>query len=343
MTDTGIIELQANQPEARPYRGGSGIARFRGEPQPDAFRPEDFLGSTTEVHAGGGVGLTRLPDGRQLREAIAADPIGFLGTASPSASAGENGLLTKLLSTDERLFVHSHPSDEFAREHGLGCTGKTESWFVLDVAEGSEPYVLLGFSREVAPAELADWFEQQDVAAMVSAMHRIPVAPGDTFHVPAGVPHGIGPGLTLVELQQPTDLSILLEYTGFPGLDRDSALLGMPRDRALSAIRRAAVPHAELAALRENRTALGRVQRLFPAAADPFYAAERVRPGSADAILRAGFAIIVVRAGSGEIRTARGAVAAAPGRVFLARHDAGELRIDPALDLVVCRPAEDAA
>ncbi|WP_125099410.1 class I mannose-6-phosphate isomerase [Leucobacter chromiireducens] len=340
MTGIGMIELQANQPAARPYRGGSGIARFRGATQPDAFRPEDFLGSTTEVHAGGGVGLTRLPDGRLLRDAIAADPIGFLGTATPRGDAGESGLLTKLLSTDERLFVHAHPTDEFARTHELGCVGKTESWFVLDVAPGADPYVLLGFAREVAPTELADWFEGQRVTDMVAAMHRVPVAPGDTFHVPAGLPHGIGPGLTLVELQQPADLSILLEYSGFPGLDRDAALLGMPRDRALAAIRREAIAAEELAGLRANRPEAGRVQRLFPAAADPFYSAERVRPGRTETTLRAGFAIIVVRAGVGAIRTTRGAITAAPGSVFLARHDAGELRIGPDLDLIVCRPAE---
>src|SRR6185437_16445273 len=73
------VVLGPNQPDGRPYLGGAGIARFRGTAQPSPHSPEDFVASTTEVFAGGGVGLTILPDGRRLRDAVIADPIGFLG------------------------------------------------------------------------------------------------------------------------------------------------------------------------------------------------------------------------------------------------------------------------
>ena len=39
--------------------------------------------------------------------------------------------------------------------------------------------------------------------------------PGDRVFVPAGLPHAIGDGILLVELQEPSDLSVLLEWTGF--------------------------------------------------------------------------------------------------------------------------------
>lgn len=339
MSAQGIIELGANRPAARPYRGGSGIARFRGIAHDDPWRPEDFLGSTTEVFAGGGVGLTRLGDGRTLREAVARDPEGYLGPAHPQ-DAG-TGLLTKLLSTDERLFIHAHPDDAFAREHGFGACGKTESWLVLDVAGSEDPYVLLGFRRDVAAQELSEWFERQDVAAMTGAMHRVAVSPGDTFHVPAGLAHGIGPGITLVELQQPSDLSILLEYAGYPGLDRAGALLALPRDVALGAFRLQRVGDGELDRLRGSRNPRGRVQRLFPEEADRYYEALRIRPGERAARLEAGFSILVVLGGRGAISWSGASREVRAGETLLVRYDAGPITIDPGLDLVSCGPPRE--
>ncbi|WP_053385615.1 class I mannose-6-phosphate isomerase [Leucobacter japonicus] len=336
----GIIDLPANQPLDRPYFGGSGIAAFRGIPQRDDRCPEDFLGSTTEVFSGGGVGLTVLSDGRTLRDAVADEPEGFLGPdLAAHLPAGSTGLLTKLLSTDAALFIHAHPDDAYARQHGLGCCGKTESWFILAVDDDAPGEVLLGFTRDVSQTELADWFETQNVAAMSAAMHRFRVRPGDTVHVPAGVPHGIGPGITLLELQQPTDLSILLEYAGYPGLNRADALLGLTVDTALAAFSSTALDTDALRTLREVRPTIGRIQLLFPADTHEFYGAERVHPGATAATLDAGFAIAVVIGGSGRIASARHALPVERGRVLLVRHDAGPVTVDPGLDVVFCRPA----
>ena len=51
MEDSGYVpvELGPNQPAARPYRGGAGIARLRGIAASGDDVPEDFLASTTEV------------------------------------------------------------------------------------------------------------------------------------------------------------------------------------------------------------------------------------------------------------------------------------------------------
>jgi mannose-6-phosphate isomerase len=40
------VVLGPNQPPQF-YRGGAGIARFRGTPQPSAYAPEDWVGPTT--------------------------------------------------------------------------------------------------------------------------------------------------------------------------------------------------------------------------------------------------------------------------------------------------------
>ena len=62
---------------------------------------------------------------------------------------------------------------------------------------------------------------------------------GDAVFVPAGAPHAIGDGMLIVELQEPTDLSILLEWEGFGIDDEQAATLGLGWDVALASVERA--------------------------------------------------------------------------------------------------------
>lgn len=329
------IVLAPNQPADRPYRGGEGIARFRGLPfGGDEHTPEDFVGSTTAVHGSDSVGLTRLPDGTLLRDAIAADPVGFLGLEHVDRFGADPRLLVKLLNTGERLFVHAHPGDGFARAVLHEPHGKTEAWIVVD----GEADAWLGFTRDVSADEVSAWFETQDAEAMLAAMHRISLRAGDTLLVPAGLPHAIGPGLTLVELQQPVDLSLILEYAGRPGLAADSALLGLTLDETLPAVRTAALGAQELAAL---RGALGGasapIGRLLPAAADPFFAAALLRPAPS-LELSPGFAIVVVTDGSGSLRWEEGELDLARGATALVPHGAGPVTFTGELTAIAAFP-----
>ena len=80
------IPLAANR-FPRFYRGGSAIDELRGgAPGADGvFLPEDWVGSTTAAFGSVSEGLTRLEDGRTLREAIRSDPEGFLGRSHAEA------------------------------------------------------------------------------------------------------------------------------------------------------------------------------------------------------------------------------------------------------------------
>ncbi|TIH40051.1 hypothetical protein [Subtercola vilae] len=342
------VILAPNQPLNRPYRGGSGIARFRGTAHIDPYTPEDFVGSSTEVFSGHGVGLTVLPDGRSLRDAIEADPLGYLGPHHVQAFGADPMLLVKLLSTDERLFVHYHPDAAFASAHLGRTVGKTEAWVVIDT-DGPDAYALLGFNRPISSVEAEHWVTEQDVPDMVGAMNRVALATGDTLFVPAGVAHGIGPGVTLVELQEPTDLSILLEYQGFPGFTLSSALLGLDVRTAVTGLDRSLWLPEQLAVLGEGR---GDGATHFPPAADRFFRARSVHVEGA-ATLAAGFAILVVVAGEGSLQAGAAAGAAsigasaAPlplslrlgrGMTVLVPFGAGEITLQGSLDVIVCSP-----
>ena len=208
------------------YLGGERIAELRGVDMPSPRRPEEWLAATTFRAGEPGVGPSRTESGELLRDLIAADPIGWLG--SDEGPSGDNGILVKLLDPAQRLPVHVHPDRAFAVSH-LNCPyGKTEAWYVL-ATSGDAPSVWLGFSEDVDPAELSRRVDAQDSDWMLSRMNRIEVKPGDGILVPAGTAHAIGDGVFVAEVQEPTDFSILLEWSVTTATRDESHLdLGLP-------------------------------------------------------------------------------------------------------------------
>lgn len=273
-----IVRLPSNRPPQRFYRGGARIAGFRGEPNAAEREPEDWIGSTTTVFGDPTLGLTWLPDGRLLRDAIEARPVSWLGAAHVARWGADLRLLVKLLDAGERLPVHAHPDDAFAARHLGHAHGKAEAWYIL---EGGT--VHLGLTRDVDADELARLVADQDVAALLDLLHAVEVAPGDVVWVPPGELHAIGEGVLLLELQQPEDLSILLEWQGFEIDGARAGHLGLGFDLALQAVNRSARPAPVPGSA-------------LPADADPYFRLERLRVAD-DVQVAAGFAVLVVTDG----------------------------------------------
>lgn len=345
------LPLGPNQPP-RFYRGGAGIARLRGTTAPSDHVPEDLVASTTELAGGGGAGLTVLEDGTTLRDAIAADPAGYLGPDHVSRFGADLALLVKLLDTAERLVVHFHPSREFAWAHLHSCHGKTEAWVIAEVVDSpgdaTAGHVYLGFREDVPLATVRQWVDAQDKPALVGALNEVPVRPGDTCLVPAGVPHAIGAGITLVEVQEPTDFSILLEWEGFAIDGPADGHLGLGFGLALKALDRTRWDQARLRGLlgtghgqaRAGTPPRAGVTRLLPAAADDFFRVERVEPGAGP---DAGdfppqVAVLVVLGGQGRLSWDRGALPLSRGATVFVPYGAGATRVDGQVSLLRCMP-----
>ncbi len=260
------------------YRGGLLIDRMRGETGADTDFPEDWVGSVTQASNPGRdeplAGLSQLDDGALLRDAIAADPQGWLG---PDAARGSTGVLVKLLDAAERLPVHFHPDRAFAAEHFGSAFGKTEAWIVLATRE-EESEVWIGMRNRVDRETYRGWTDRQDRDRLLDSLHRVPVRAGDVIFVPAGTPHAIGAGALIAELQEPTDFSIVCEWEGFPIAPHDSHL-GLGWDVAIEALQ-----------LEPQLPALG----LPDEARSFFWADERAEPAGR-------FAVWIVLAGSGTI------------------------------------------
>jgi mannose-6-phosphate isomerase len=327
------ILLQANQPR-RFYRGGEAIARFRGGPVTDDYVPEDWIGSTTAIFGSAPLGLTTLPDGRLLRDAIEADPESYLGPAHVAEFGADPAVLVKLLDAGERLPLHLHPDRDFGRRHLDSAYGKTEAWLVL--AGGA---LRLGFREDVEAETLRDWFDRQDTAAMLAASNELRVGSGDCVYVPAGTPHAIGEGIFIVEVQEPSDLGVMLEWEGF--VPSESAAMGLDVGTALDATRRSAVSSDELESWTCRRSDAPElrpgVRSVVPPQAAQFFRAEWRRPDQA-VELEPAFAVLVAVAGSGRLATEAGELELARGDTLLVPYAAGAGRLTGALEAIRCLP-----
>jgi mannose-6-phosphate isomerase len=314
------------------YAGGPRIAALRGIELPDDHMPEEWIGAVNTTFDGSR-GLAHLEDGTVLRDALAADPEAYLGPEHVARWGADPNLLVKLLDAGERLPVHFHPARAFAREH-LGIDhGKTEAWIILEAEPGASVHA--GFAENVDAATVRRWVDDQDSDAMLGALRELTVRAGDAILVPAGTPHAIGAGILLVELQEPTDLSIMLEWRPFP-LTEDEARLGLDWDVALQALDRTGYDDERLASL----TTPGERPSILGHGADPYFRAERLQGG---AELDPGFSVLVALEGEGTLATEAGEQPFARGTAVLLPYAAGPAELRGDVEAIRARPADPSA
>jgi mannose-6-phosphate isomerase len=338
------VLLGPNQPRQF-YQGGSAVAELRGTEVGDGFRPEDWVASATPRFGMSEDGLSRLPDGQYLRDALESDPERWLGPDHVAYFGSSPGLLVKLLDAGQRLPVHVHPDRSFAYRHLGSRHGKTEAWVVLGT-EGADPELFLGWSRDVEAGELSRWVADQECGTMLANMHKLDVRPGDAVLVPAGTAHAIGQGVFVLELQEPTDFSIMLELEGFD-LDPGGGELGLGRDLALSCVRQKAFSSADLDNLRRHGQTgkaaagdSGGVEQVLPDLANPYFRAERahVPDERHEVVLGPSFAVVLVVSGRGTLTGEGWEVAVKRGDTLVVPWGAGATKAVGQLELLRCLP-----
>lgn len=201
----------------RVYCGGKLLDEFCGVRHGrDGSFPEDWLASTTRAVNGEhqqseDEGLSFIlgdggAAGMSFPEFLMGNPLATLGAEKYDEQEGV-GVLCKFLDSAIRLPIQCHPDIEFAKKHYNSSHGKAEAWMILNTREidGEKPYLLMGFTPGVTAGEFAKAVETQNIAAMENMLHKVPVKAGDMFFIPGRFPHAIGPGVFLLEIQEPTD------------------------------------------------------------------------------------------------------------------------------------------
>jgi mannose-6-phosphate isomerase len=140
--------------------------------------------------------------GQTLRQAWKEMTIGWRGAQFEGEA--DFPLLVKFIFPADKLSIQVHPDDAYAATHeaAAGGRGKTEMWYVVSAESGARLLAGLkpGATREKLLAALAD-HRLEDLFQSHEA-HA-----GDTFFIPAGMPHTIGPKMVICEVQEYSDLT----------------------------------------------------------------------------------------------------------------------------------------
>jgi mannose-6-phosphate isomerase len=308
------ILLPPNQPPSRFYCGGPQIRAFRGQaadPAQDggpSHEPEDWVGSTTSCSGSQPLGLTRLPGDSAplLVDALRSNPHYWLGPEHVRAYGADTKLLVKLLDAGQRLPVHAHPHDDWVKTHlnNGQIHGKAEAWYILTPGE-----VYLGLQEDTS----VDTLKKPTLAqgpSLLRRLYRRKVHPGDAVYVPPGFLHAVGQGVLLVEVQEPADLSILLEWTGFDLDGIKDGHLGVGWDTALTAVDGKGRSQAEIQQLvvtkdmRAEKWAAGDRRGVFADASEEYFRMGEVQlSGGQKRELVPGFSLAIVLDGAIKLST----------------------------------------
>lgn len=211
----------------RTYIGGSQIDAIHGiTGSQDSQFPEEWIMSVVAARNAGREHITNegmsYLDGSEisLKDFIEASPASVLGQNHFARVGATPGVLVKIIDAGERLTIQAHPTKERAMELFGSAFGKTECWHILGgrTINGEAPCIYMGFKEGVSREMWKDIFDRQDIPAMLGCLHRFEVSPGETYLICAGVPHAIGSGCLLVEIQEPTDYTVRTELVTPAGL-----------------------------------------------------------------------------------------------------------------------------
>ncbi len=165
-------------------------------PQPEPGKPVGEAWLTAEECAA--------ESGETLGELARADAAAF------GADANGFPLLVKMLFPREKLSVQVHPNDAEAQALGQP-RGKTECWYIVQAEPGAT--VAVGLKEPMTGEQVRAAIADQ---TLEGKLRHLPVKAGDMVYVDAGTVHAIGPGVTVLETQEYSDITYRLYDYGRP-------------------------------------------------------------------------------------------------------------------------------
>jgi len=140
--------------------------------------------------------------GKRLAEAWREMPAEWRGGNFSEPS--DFPLLLKFIFPTDKLSIQVHPDDSYASIHekAAGGRGKTEMWHVVSAEPGAR--LLAGLKSGVTKEAFRQAMDSERLEELFQS-HEVRL--GDTFFIPAGTPHTIGPGMVICEVQEYSDLT----------------------------------------------------------------------------------------------------------------------------------------
>lgn len=137
-------------------------------------------------------------EGMALREVLDARPEWI----SPGcADASGFPILIKLIDAKQNLSLQVHPDDAYARAHE-NDNGKNEAWYIIDCEPGAG--LILGLREHTSPIDIPAMIND---GVILDYVNTVPVKPGDSFLIPAGLLHAVCGGALIAEVQQSSNIT----------------------------------------------------------------------------------------------------------------------------------------
>lgn len=135
--------------------------------------------------------------GRTLEDLVKAYGRELVGTKSPTVDRFP--LLFKLIDARWPLSIQVHPNNGNAAL--TGGEPKTEAWYVIKAFPGAALYA--GLKHPFEEQDLRDIVAQGPI--LLDQLNPLQVTAGDMLYIPGGMPHAIGGGCFIYEVQQSSD------------------------------------------------------------------------------------------------------------------------------------------
>ncbi len=237
-------------------------------------------------------------------------------------------ILTKLLFTADRLSVQVHPDDNYALAHE-GGPGKAEAWCVAAAEPGAR--IALGVKEGLSTDELR---RSAETGEITDYLNWIEVKPGETYFVPPGTLHALGPGLVICEVQQNSDLTYRFYDYNRPGADGQPRPLHLDQAVAVTQLDARPLAISPFVYSRPDGTA---ARELL--AACRYFAVEKMSWAEPSRYIPAGDGaeLLIILEGSGQIPAARNGDDPsstsgedyAPGRAYLIPNELASFDLHP--------------
>lgn len=189
----------------------------RSEPIGEAWLVADLVEGFSSIESGGSL----------------SDLVAELGSAMQGAFGDRFPLLVKVIDADADLSIQVHPSHEEAKRFS-GAQSKDESWLILDARD--DAYIYFGFNGKYSESQVREALAQGRITEL---LEKIYVNAGDVFRIGPGTVHAIGKGITLLEVQEPSDTTFRVYDYERPGLDGNPRALHVEEAMSVATLDRA--------------------------------------------------------------------------------------------------------
>jgi mannose-6-phosphate isomerase len=240
-------------------------------------------------------------------------------------------LLLKLLYANEYLSVQVHPDDDAASRLENAPNGKTEAWYILKAEPGAE--LVMGLKPGLGKEDLENALNEGRVEEII---RRVPARAGEVHYLHAGRLHAIGPGVTLFEIQQNSDITY--RFYDWGRLDNQGNPRELHREKAIQVVDlhepNEQTPFTGLAIQQDS------LNITFLAAGQHFALQKWETSKPFTNVLNGGrFQILVTLSGNGLIisQTSEPRVELAPGRAVILPAALGDWQLKPSCPVTVLR------